>query len=396
MRFVQPAKILASVALVAAFVFGGLLFSAHTPIYDPYGSGAGGEILYAQATVVSIGEQSVQPSPFPGLYTGRQMTQVRVESGAYKGRTFELYNALNYDSNYVLHKGQRITVSLNASTGDRSLVNCYLYAPDRLVPLAILLALFAAALCLVGGRRGFYSLLGLVFTIASVGFYFIPLLYHGVPPVAATLLLAAVCACVTLFLVGGFGRKSLCAVLGTVAGVLISVLLLLLFGGVLQISGYNSSDSDALLNIAGQCRLQVRDLLFASAVISSLGAVMDIAISVASSLSEVHVQRPQAGFRELFRSGMNVGRDMMGTMTNTLILAYLGASLFSFILMYSYQVQPLQLLNSSSIAIDMLEAACGSFAVILTVPLTSLLAARLLPRAPAAAPEARSLTEMER
>ncbi len=396
MRFAKPAKLVFSAVLVAAFVLLGLLFSAHTPIYNPYGSGAGGEIRFARAMVVSIGEQSITPSSFPGLYTGRQIAQVRVLDGVYKGRQFELYNALNYDSNYVLHNGQNVVVSLNASTGGKTLVTCYLYAPGRALPLLLLLGLFAAALCLVGGRRGFYSLLGLVFTVASVALYFIPLLYRGVPPVAATMLLAAVCACVTLFLVGGWNRKSLCAVLGTVAGVAVSVLLLLLFGGALQVSGYTSSDTDALLNIAGQCRLQVKDLLFSGVVISSLGAVMDIAISIASTLSELHAQNPGAGFRELFRSGMNVGRDMMGTMTNTLILAYLGSSLFALILMYSYQVQPLQLLNSSSIAIDLLEAACGSFAVILAVPLTSLLASRLLPGEPAAASEARSLTEAAR
>jgi uncharacterized membrane protein len=302
-----------------------------------------------------------------------------MQSGQYKGKTFQVDNALNYDTNFVVHKGQSIVVSVNTSTGDKSVIDVYMYSPNRTVPLLILIGLFVAALCFVGGWRGFRSLLGIVFTLTTVLFIFIPLLFRGVPGMEATLVLVAVTSCVTLFLVGGLSRKSLSAVLGTVAGVIVSVIILIIFSGVLSISGYTTSDTDALLNIAGQCKLQVKDLLFAGIIIASLGAVMDIAISVATSVNEVLLHKPGASFIELFRSGMNVGRDMMGTMVNTLILAFVGESVVSFILMYSYQVQLRQVLNSSGIVVDIVEAVCGSFAVILTVPMVSAISARLLP-----------------
>jgi uncharacterized membrane protein len=178
--------------------------------------------------------------------------------------------------------------------------------------------------------------------------------------------------------VGGFDRKSLSAVLGTVAGVIVSVIIMLVFSKLLGTSGYTSSDTDAMLNIAGQSKLQVKDLLFTGIIIASLGAVMDIAISIATSVNELQKQNQNARFNELFRFGMNIGRDMMGTMTNTLILAFLGESIFSFILMYSYQVQFTQLINSNGIAIDILNTVCGSLAVILTVPIVSAIAAKLL------------------
>lgn len=371
-------KIVAPVVILAVYVVFAYVFSQHTPIYNPYGSGPGGEIHYDNATVLSIDEQAITPSGFPGLYNGHQIIAIRMNDGRYKGRTFQINNALNYDTNFLLHEGQKIVVTESTSTGDKSVINVYMYAPSRLLPLAILIGLFVLALCWVGGTRGFRSLLGIVFTLTTMLFVFVPLLYRGVSAVSATLILVAVTSCVTLFLVAGVGRKSLSAVLGTVAGVVASVIVMFVFSGFLSISGYTSSDTDALLNIAGGSHLQVHDLLFAGIIISSLGAVMDIAISVATSINEVLLHTPDADFRKLFRSGMNVGRDMMGTMANTLILAFIGSSVVSFILMYSYQSQFNQLFNSSGIAIDILQAVCGSLAVILAVPIVSAIAAKLL------------------
>ncbi|MFT8887198.1 MAG: YibE/F family protein [Ethanoligenens sp.] len=371
-------KIVIPVAILAIYIVFAVLFSQHTATYNPYGSGAGGQVYFENATVQSVDQQSISQTTFPGLYTGRQLITVLVNSGQYKGRTFQVNNALNYDTNIVVHKGQSILVSINTSTSDKSVINVYMYAPNRFIPLLVLIGLFVAALCFVGGWRGFRSLLGIFFTLTTMLFVFVPLLLRGVPTFAATLVLVAVTSCVTLFLVGGLSRKSLSAVLGTVAGVVISILILLIFSNIMGISGYTSSDTDALLNIAGQSRLQVGDLLYAGIIIASLGAVMDIAISVATSVNEVLGHKPDADFKELFYAGMNVGRDMMGTMANTLILAFIGASVASFILMYSYQVQFNQLFNSSGIAVDILEAVCGSLAVILTVPIVSAIAGKLL------------------
>jgi uncharacterized membrane protein len=353
-------------------------FSSHTPIYNPYSSGAGGEMHYEKGKVVSIDEELINPSGFSGLYLGRQIVNVLIESGQYKGQTFQVNNALNYDTNFVLHNGQNIVVSVNTSTDDKSHINVYMFAPYRVVPLLVLISIFIGAICLVGGFRGFHSVLGIIFTLTTVLFIFVPSLFHGVSVVGATILLVVVTSCVTLFLVGGFDRKSLSAVLGTVAGVIVSVIIMLVFSKLLGTSGYTSSDTDAMLNIAGQSKLQVKDLLFTGIIIASLGAVMDIAISIATSVNELQKQNQNASFNELFRFGMNIGRDMMGTMTNTLILAFLGESIFSFILMYSYQVQFTQLINSNGIAIDILNTVCGSLAVILTVPIVSAIAAKLL------------------
>lgn len=371
-------RIVVPIIILAVYVVFAYIFSQHTPIYNPYGSGPGGEIQYDNATVLSIDEQAITASGFPGLYTGHQIITIRMNDGRYKGKTFQINNPLNYDTNFILHKGQKIVVTESTSTGNKSYINVYMYAPNRLAPLFVLIALFVVALCFVGGMRGFRSLLGIIFTLTTMLFVFVPLLYRGVSAVSATLILVAVTSCVTLFLVAGVGRKSLSAILGTVAGVVISVIVMFVFSYFLSISGYTSSDTDSLLNIAGGSHLQVHDLMFAGVIIASLGAVMDIAISVATSINEVLEHKPDADFKVLFSAGMNVGRDMMGTMVNTLILAFVGSSVISFILMYSYQAQFNQLFNSSGIAIDILQAVCGSLAVILTVPIVSAISGKLL------------------
>jgi uncharacterized membrane protein len=144
-----------------------------------------------------------------------------------------------------------------------------------------------------------------------------------------------------------------------------------------MVSGYTTSESDSLLAISGKTGLKVGELLFAAVLIASLGAIMDIAISVASAVSEVHASNPGLNRGGLFRSGMNVGRDMMGTMANTLILVYAGTSLNTIILIYSLEHNYYQILNSNAIVIQIIEALTGSLAVIMTVPAVAFISSAL-------------------
>lgn len=135
-------KIIGPIAVLLIYIVMAVSFSSHTPIYNPYSSGAGGELHYEKGKVVSIDEQVINPSGFSELYIGRQIVNVLIESGQYEGQTFQVNNALNYDTNFVLHKGQDIVVSINTSTGDKSLVNVYMFAPSRVVPLLVLIGIY--------------------------------------------------------------------------------------------------------------------------------------------------------------------------------------------------------------------------------------------------------------
>ena len=131
--------------------------------------------------------------------------------------------------------------------------------------------------------------------------------------------------------------------------------------------------------ISTQSNMQVQWLLTAGILISSLGAVMDVSISIASSVQEIYSLNPKLTEKELFISGMNVGRDMMGTMVNTLILAFAGTSLSMFIVIYSYNLTNNQLFNMDMVNIVVLEGLTGSFAVILTVPIIAYISSQLIP-----------------
>lgn len=182
---------------------------------------------------------------------------------------------------------------------------------------------------------------------------------------------------VTLWLIGGPTRKTVVATGGTVAGVIISGLAATLFSMASGISGYNVSDIESLLTLWNVSGIQVGGLLFSGLLISSLGAVMDVAMSIASSIAEVRAQNPSLTRKELFWAGMHIGRDMMGTDSNTLILAFAGGSVSMLLLDYAYDLPYLQIINSNNIGIAIMQGLSGSFGIVLSVPVTVALAVLL-------------------
>lgn len=379
-KFLQSAgKAGALVLLLVAYAVLAYLASRHTAYYNPYSLAGNDKIAFEKAKVTSVDSADVHNDPkHPEFLVGSQEIAVTLLTGEFRGKSYSITNNLNYDTNYLMKAGQTVIVSVS-SASDGKTVNVNVNSPDRTPWLYLMAGLFAALLCLVGGKRGFKSVAAIGFMMTNVLFVFVPLLYLGVEPTAAALIFAAVTSCITLLLVGGWEWKTLIAVLGTVGGVVASAGVGLFFSTLTGTSGYTFSDTDSLLAISSHSGLKVGSLFFAAVLISSLGAVMDVAISVASSVNEVFHSRTDAGGKTLFASGMNVGRDMMGTMANTLILAFAGSSLVILIQVYTYNMPYYQVMNSNSIAAEMIQALAGSTAVILTVPLVSLLSARFLP-----------------
>lgn len=374
-------KPLIMLLVLAVYIVLAFALSRHTAYYNPYQLSGNDKIAFEKAKVISVDSENIKKDEkHPELLIGSQNITINVLTGNYKGKNYKITNNLNYDTNYYLKAGQEVIVSISTTgSGETININVNVNSPSRIPYLYIMAAVFVLLLCFVGGRRGFKSVIAIVFTLTSVIFVFVPLLYYGLSPAIAALILAAVTACVTLLLTGGVEKKSLIAILGTVGGVAVSAGIDLVFNALTCTSGYTFGDTDSLLAIASHSGLKVGSLLFAAVLISSLGAVMDVSISVASSINEVYKNNPDASGRTLFLSGMNVGRDMMGTMANTLILAFTGSSLVTLIQIYTYNMIYNQVMNSNNIAVEIIQALTGSTAVILTVPLVSLLSAKLLP-----------------
>jgi uncharacterized membrane protein len=185
---------------------------------------------------------------------------------------------------------------------------------------------------------------------------------------------------VTMCMVDGITKKSVAAMLGTVIGVVFSGAFALIFGQVTSITGYNVSDIEALNYVGQNTKIKIGELLFAGIIISALGAVMDVGMSIASTIQEIYETDKTLSMKRLFVSGINVGRDMMGTMTNTLIFAYVGGAMTTLVINYAYDLSYRQLANSYVIGIEIMQGLSGSLGVVLTVPITALIASFLAVR----------------
>ena len=174
----------------------------------------------------------------------------------------------------------------------------------------------------------------------------------------------------TFIIIGGFNKKITTAAIGTLGGVISAGLMALIFNHLAKMSGA-CEDAIQLSVSMSTINFDFRDLLFAGIIVSALGACMDVGMSIASSLDEIKMKNSDITWKELFKSGMNIGRDVIGTMTNTLILAYVGGSLTLILLFMACNMSIIDILNKETIAEQIISAIAGSMGVIYTVPITS-------------------------
>lgn len=335
---------------------------------------------YESASVDQILSDSTEKdSASDNGYRGEQLLLVTVRSGDYKGQQMQVYNYVGPLYGGPLKVGDRATVLI--STYSDGTVNATVYEFDRLLPLCIVLVLFIAAAVAVGGRTGIKSLVALAVTLVCLFGVLLPSLMKGANTLLMTFIVCAYVAVVSLTIVGGVRKKTVCAMLGAVAGTALALLFGLLAQGLTRIDGLRIDDVEPLLQLRQTgTPIGLRGLLVGGIVISALGAVMDVTMGIASSLSEVHAANPELSRRELFRSGMNIGRDMVGTMTNTLILAFLGSGFTLILYLYSLGLSPRQLLSSAYVSLEVVSGVASSVGVILSIPLTALITAEVFTR----------------
>ena len=180
----------------------------------------------------------------------------------------------------------------------------------------------------------------------------------------------------TFIIIGGFSKKIATAAIGTLGGVISAGMMAVIFNYLAKMSGACEDAIQLSINMSA-INFDFRDLLFAGIIVSALGACMDVGMSIASSLDEIKMKKSDITWQELFKSGMNIGRDVIGTMTNTLILAYVGGSLTLILLFMACNMSLVEILNKETIAEQIISAIAGSMGVIYTVPITSFIYAIL-------------------
>ncbi len=326
-------------------------------------------MTFEKATVVKVLEDNLSED---GTRAGSQRLEVEITSGEYRGTVCEASNMAGYLYGAQCEVGTKVIVQVSEYEGDFS-VSVYNY--DRGMTLYILVGLFLVVLCMIGGRKGVMSAASLVFTFVCIIFLYVPLMYLGYSPFFAATLVVILTTLVTMYFIGGFSIKTACSVLGTIAGVVVAGLIAMIFGNLSHISGWNVSEIETMIVIGQNSKLQIGGMMFSGILIASLGAVMDVSMSVASTINEIYLHNPKLTAKQLFTAGIHVGQDMMGTMSNTLILAFTGGSINTLMIIYAYSMPYLQIMNMYDIGIEILQGISGTLGVILTVPFVSIISA---------------------
>ncbi len=307
------------------------------------------------------------------IVRGSMKIQVEILSGRYKGDIATTTNYFGAVNNVIVGVGDKLTVRIDTIGVHEYEVSVYNYHRTWIIIGTI--ALFLITLVVIGGKQGFKAVVGLIFTILCIVFILVPLCLKGYSSVLITCLVILITNVACYALIGGIQTKTVTACMGSMCGVLVAAILAYLAQQLTGLTTFQMDEAEALLLVKAEYPLQMRGLFISGILIASMGAVMDIAMDIASSLDELHKHKPELTSRELFKSGMNIGRDAMGTMANTLVLAFAGTSLNMMILIYSYGVSFNQLINTDFAAIEIIRAVAGSMGIVLTVPFVAAISA---------------------
>lgn len=337
-----------------------------------------GVTVRAKVMEMAIDEEKQQQNPESdaGYEITYYQVNLKILSGEHKGET--VYGEHVTDKrmvyNLIVEEGDEVLVYLDEDE-EGKIVNAYVAEIYRQKNLTYLLALFLFTLVAVGGVKGLKTIVTLGITGVAVISVLLPGLLKGYSPILLTVAVCAVVTALTLFIISGVNRKTIAAIIGTTGGVLIAGIIALVFGYLTKLTGLGEEEAQMLMYIPQGGGLDFEGLLFAGIILGALGAVMDVGMSISSAMSEIEAIKPEISSKELIRSGMNVGRDVIGTMSNTLILAYAGASMPLMLLFLAHDIPVQEYLNWESISAEVVRTLAGSIGLILTIPLTALIAA---------------------
>ncbi|MDD2401198.1 MAG: YibE/F family protein [Clostridia bacterium] len=305
------------------------------------------------------------------------LVRVKIKDGSFAGR---LVNTKHYeDSNpaysFKVYPGDEVV--LNLEVEDYILKEAYIAGIARDKYLTYLLIAFLLCILIIGAKQGIKTILSLFITGWAVIKILLPAILLGKDPVIITILICAGVTIITHMIITGFTKKSLAAISGTVLGILVGGILAKTVISLSRLSGLTTEESRILFFNLPQGQLDPTGILFAGIVVGSLGAVMDVAMTIASSMTEIYKSNPSLTLKELTKSGLNIGRDIIGTMSNTLILAYVGSALPLLLLFTAYNIPLIKYVNLDIITAEIIRALSGSIGLFLAVPFTAFISALL-------------------
>ena len=330
-------------------------------------------ISYEKGKVISV-EMLKKEGDYPYDY---QKVFLSIETGEYEGEKVEIENVLPENVAYRIEveEGDLVVLGIEENNKSREI---YISDYSRNGTTIILVIIFLLMLILVGKGKGIKSVITISLTMILIFKVLLPGILKGWDPLLLAIIVSTVITVLTIIIISGFCKKSFAAIIGTVSGVVIAAVVAIVVGNIITITGLMPDEAGMLLYIPQEINFNFNNLLFAGILLGALGAVMDVAMSIASSIQEIYAANNKLTRKALFSSGMVIGHDIMGTMSNTLILAYTGSSIPLLLILMSYDTPLKSIANLDIVATEIVRSLAGSIGLVVTIPITALVSVLLL------------------
>lgn len=331
-----------------------------------------------KAEVLSTDESSIISSGL--IQSGEQICRLKILTGKFRGRELKGVNMLggSLESDKIYEPGDRalIVISVGKDGEPTNIIMSDYYRLDKEILLAVIFIVF---LVIIAGANGFRAVFSFIMSVLLIWKVLVPLYLNGYNPIGTGLMVTAFLTVMIIYFVYGFDIKALTAIMGSLLGTLTTCIVGAVFTDVFKIHGAVMSHSESLL-YAGYQHLNLTAIFMSSIFIGASGAMMDLAVDITSAVNEVVEKKPDIDWKEAFRSGMNVGRAAMGTMTTTLLLAYSGGYV-ALLMVFMAQGTPVShILNYKYVSAEILDTMVGSFGLVTVAPFTALVSGILLTR----------------
>lgn len=344
-------------------------------------TGYEGALIYTEsekckAEVISTDESSVINTGL--VQSGEQLCELKILDGMFEGETVEgvnmLSGSLENDKMYSPGDEALVVVSYDDAEGITSVTMTDHYRVDKEVILAVM---FIVLLILFAGKNGVFAVLSFVITVLMIWKILVPCYLRGMNPVIVGMGITVVLTAVIIFLVYGVDKRTLTAFMGSMLGTATTCIIGMIFTDMFKIHGAVMSYSETLL-YSGYQHLNLTQIFVSGIFIGASGAMMDLSVDITSAVHEVVQKKPDISWKEAAKSGMNVGRAAMGTMTTTLLLAYSGGYIALLMTFMAQGTPIINILNYKYVASEVLDTLVGSFGLVTVAPFTALMSGLML------------------
>ena len=358
--------------LIIGFLLAAILIAVPT--------GYEGALIYTEsekckAEVISTDESSIISTGL--IQSGEQICQLELLDGKFKGEKVSginlLSGSLENDKIYSAGDEALVVVSYNDG-GITSVTMTDHYRVDKEIILALM---FVILLILFAGKNGMFAVLSFVITVLMIWKILVPCYLKGMNPMWVGMGITVALTAVIIFLVYGVDKRTLTAFMGSMLGTVTTCIIGLIFTDLFKIHGAVMSYSETLL-YCGYQHLNLTQIFTSGIFIGASRAMMDLSVDITSAVHEVIQKKPDISWKEAAKSGMNVGRAAMGTMTTTLLLAYSGGYIALLMTFMAQGTPIMNILNYKYVASEILDTLIGSFGLVTVAPFTALMSGLLL------------------